>query len=115
MKPKVVYVLLCIAGTALPYSQLVPFLREHGLDVPLLFRELFANRISAFFAWDVIVSSLVLWTFLALEGRRAGVKHLWAPLVASVTVGVSLALPLFLYLREERLEHALPADSGFAH
>jgi hypothetical protein len=34
------------------------------------------------------------------EGRRARVKALWAPIVASLLVGVSLGLPLFLYLRE---------------
>jgi len=50
------------------------------------------------------VSSIVLWVFVLTEGRRAGVKHLWAPLAANLAVGVSLGLPLFLYLRETRLE-----------
>jgi hypothetical protein len=49
---------------------------------------------------DVIVSSLVLWALVAIEGRRARVPHLWAPIAASLAVGVSLGLPLFLYLRE---------------
>jgi Terpene cyclase DEP1 len=95
-----VYLALCVAGTVLPYSQLLPFLREHGLDLRLIVEQLFANRISGFFGLDVIVSSIVLWAFVAVEGRRAAVKHLWAPIAASLTVGVSLGLPLFLYLRE---------------
>lgn len=103
MKPRSLYLVLCIVGTLLPYSQLVPFLREHGLDLRLFFEQLFATPISAFFGWDVIVSSLVLWVFVAVEGRRAGIKHLWLPIVASLTVGVSLGLPLFLYMRERRL------------
>jgi hypothetical protein len=49
------YLALAVAGTLLPYSQFVPFVREHGLDVQLFFAQLFANRISAFFALDVIV------------------------------------------------------------
>jgi len=53
---------------------------------------------------DVIVSSVVLWVLLFVEGRRAGVRHLWAPIAANLAVGVSLGLPLFLYLRERRLE-----------
>jgi hypothetical protein len=32
--------------------------------------------------------------------------HLWAPIAANLAVGVSLGLPLFLYLRERRLEAA---------
>jgi hypothetical protein len=104
MKPKALYLLLCVPGTVLPYSQLVPFLREHGLDFRLFLEQLFSNRIGAFFGWDVIVSALVLWAFVAIEGRRAGVRHLWAPIAASLAVGVSLGLPLFLYLREAALE-----------
>ena len=104
MTPKNLYLVLCLAGTVIPYWQLVPFLREHGLDLHLFFDELFSTRIGAFFGLDVIVSSLVLWTLVVIEGRRAGVKYLWVPIVANLTVGVSLGLPLFLYLREERLE-----------
>jgi hypothetical protein len=61
-----------------------------------------ANRISAFFGLDVIVSSLVLWVFVLVEGRREGIRALWAPIVANLPVGVSLGLPLFLYLRAGR-------------
>ena len=105
MTPQQVYLLLCVAGIVLPYSQFVPFLREHGLDVRLFVEQLFATRISAFFALDVIVSSVVLWTFVFVEGARPDDKRLWMPIAASLLVGVSLALPLFLYLREARTEN----------
>jgi Terpene cyclase DEP1 len=102
MKPKHLYLALCVLGTVVPLSQLFPFLREHGLDWRLMIEQLFANRISAFFGLDVIVSSVVLWVFVAVDGRRSAVKHLWAPIAASLMIGVSLGLPLFLYLRERR-------------
>jgi Terpene cyclase DEP1 len=102
MSPKRLYLALCVAGTLLPYSQLLPFLREHGLDLQLFVAQLFANRVSAFFGWDVIVSSAVLWALVAIEGRRAQIKHRWAPIAANLAVGVSLGLPLFLYLRETK-------------
>lgn len=107
MKPKTIYLLLCMLGTVLPYSQLVPFVREHGLDVRLLVEQLFANRIGAFFGLDVVVSALVVFVMVWVEGRRAEMRHLWAPIVATLLVGVSLGLPLFLYLREERLQQRL--------
>ncbi len=102
MAPRHLYLALCMAGTILPYSQFIPFLREYGLAPSTFLAQLFANHISGFFAWDVIVSSVVLWLFVAVEGRRARVRHLWAPIVANLAVGVSLGLPLFLYLRETR-------------
>ena len=106
MTLKRVYLLLCVLGAALPYSQFVPWFLEHGLDLRLFFGELFANRIGGFFGMDVIVSAVVLCVFVATEGRRRGVRHLWAPVAATLAVGVSLGLPLFLYLRESRLERS---------
>ena len=102
MKPKHLYFLLCLTGTILPYLFLGPFLREHGLDLRLIVEQLFANQISSFFGMDVIVTTVCLWIFVYYEGRKLRVKHLWAPVLASLTVGVSLGLPLFLFLREAR-------------
>jgi len=93
------YLLLCIAGFLLPYSQLVPWVMQHGLDLPAFFSALFANRVSAFFGLDVIVSALVLLVLVLGEGRREKVPMLWAPVVGTLAVGVSFGLPLFLYLR----------------
>jgi hypothetical protein len=103
MTLKRLYLVLCVAGTILPYWEFVPFLREHGLDLPLFFQQLFASPVSGFFGMDVIVSSVVLWTFVFGDGRRLGMKHLWAPVAANLAVGVSLGLPLFLYMREAQL------------
>lgn len=104
MKRGNLYLLLCVAGTVLPYSQLIPFVRENGLDLRLFFEQLFSTRIGAFFGWDVIVSSVALWVFVVIDGGREGVKRLWAPVAANLAVGVSLGLPLFLYMRERRRE-----------
>jgi hypothetical protein len=104
VKPKTLYLALCVPGAILPYTQFVPFMRAHGVNLHVFFEQLFSTPVGAFFGWDVIVSSLVLWAFVFIEGRRSGVKHLWAPLAANLAVGVSLGLPLFLYLRESRLE-----------
>lgn len=108
MKTKqILYFILCVAGTILPYSQFIPFLREHGLDTSLFVRQLFANNVSGFFGLDVIVSSLVLWAFVYSEGTRLKMRHLWLYVVANLLVGVSLGLPLFLLVRQSRLDSAV--------
>ncbi len=104
MKAKTLYLCLCVLGTVLPYSQFIPFLREHGLDLQLFVAQLFENRISAFFGMDVIVSAAALWVFVRVEGRRVGIRQVWVPLCAILLVGVSLGLPLFLYMREVRID-----------
>jgi hypothetical protein len=97
------YLILCVAGTILPCSQLFPFLAEHGFDIPLMIEQLFANRISGFFGLDVIVSSIVLWVLVITEGRRLQMKRLWVYIVCNLAVGLSLGLPLFLYMRERKI------------
>jgi len=104
MKPKTMYLILCFVGVLLPYSQFVPWVLQHGLNLSLFVRELFANRIGGFFGMDVIVSAVVLMVFTRIESARLGIRHRWLVIVAVLTVGVSLGLPLFLYLREAKLE-----------
>lgn len=101
---KKLYLLGAILGTALPLSQLIPFLQTHGLDLKLFFTLLFSNSVSAFFGMDVIVSSFVLWIFAFSEGRRLGMRNLWVYVICNLVVGVSLALPLFLLFRERALD-----------
>jgi hypothetical protein len=104
MKARHFYLVCCVLGLALPYSQFVPWLLEHGFNLTLFFRELFANRVSAFFAMDVIVSAIVLIWFIQSEGKRLRVRLLWWLTVGTLIVGVSFGLPLFLFLRQVTLD-----------
>ncbi len=72
--------------------------------ISLLVRRLFANRISGFFGLDVLVSSVVLWVFVFAERWHMSLRRLWAPIAANLLVGVSLSLPLVLFMLEARLE-----------
>ena len=105
------YLVAAILGTVLPLTQLVPFLTTYGLDIPVFFHQLFQNHVSGFFAMDVIVSSLVLWLFVFSEGRRRSMSNLWLYIVCNVALGVSPALPLFLFFRERKLNAESAAQS----
>jgi hypothetical protein len=65
----------------------------------------FWPRASAhFLALDVIVSAVVMQRFIRAESSRLRIAHVWLAIPATLLVGVSLGLPLFLYLRELQLE-----------
>lgn len=104
MNIKRVYAVLCVLGLMAPYYFFLRFVAEHGLRLSLLVSRLFADPISAFFAADVIVSSLVLWVFMYREIRKRSIRLWWVCIIANLAVGVSLALPLFLLLRELQTE-----------
>lgn len=107
MARQYLYLALCVLGTALPYSHFVPYLMLHGFNIQEMIGVMFYLPLSGFAWWDVIISAVVLLIFVFAEGRKLGMKHLWAPVVA-LGVGVSLSLPLFLYMRER---HLVRADS----
>src|SRR5688572_23276473 len=109
MRLRHAYLLLSFAGIVLPYWAFIPWFMEHGLDLPLFFQELFSTRIGAFFGLDVMVSALVLFLFVFVEGRRLTIARLWLPLLGTLLVGVSLGFPLFLYLRQRKLDAAVAA------
>jgi len=101
---KKLYALLCVVGLALPYYFFVPFVLSNGLDIRLLISQLFANQASAFFATDVVVSSVVLWVFIYQETHKRRIRLWWVSIVALLAVGVSLGFPLFLLLRQIEIE-----------
>ncbi|MCZ6502763.1 MAG: DUF2834 domain-containing protein [Gammaproteobacteria bacterium] len=105
------YIVFCVLGVALPYWQFLPWLIDHGIDPVLLFQEAAQLRIGAFAWLDVIVSAIVLLQFIFYEGRQLKIQRLWMPTVGTLTVGVSLGLPLFLLLREIHIEKQA-ANSG---
>jgi hypothetical protein len=107
MNPKATYLVFCMLGLVLPYWQFIPWLFAHGMDFPLFVRQLFANPIGGFFGMDVLVSAIVLISFIRVERKRLRIPVLWLPIGATLLVGVSLGLPLFLYLRQRALDRAV--------
>jgi Protein of unknown function DUF2834 len=105
MKLRYLYLIFAVLGLILPYSQFIPWIAEHhSLNISTFLSDLFANRISAFFAMDVVVSAVVLISFIQTEGKRLQMRLLWLPTLGTLLVGVSFGLPLFLYLRQLQMK-----------
>lgn len=100
MRIKYLYLVLAILGALLPLAQFVPWVLVYGFNISLFFGELFANNISAFFGLDVIISAIVLIVFILVDSKRLAVSHAWLSIVATLCIGVSCGLPLYLYMRE---------------
>ena len=104
MSRKLVYLILAVIGFILPYYFLISFLMTHGLAARLFLNQLFGTPISIFFAVDLLISCLVFMIFLKREAERHAMKYQWVYWISLLTVGLSFALPLFLWAREGRLE-----------
>lgn len=99
MQVRFIYLIAAIIGTILPWWFFAGFIAEHGLDVPLFVNQLFANDPASGFTADILISVAVfaIWSFL--DARTHGVRRWWVVIPACLLVGLSLALPLYLYLR----------------
>jgi hypothetical protein len=107
---EIVFLALAILGTILPLATFLPWLAIYGLDVTQFLTDLFANRVSAFFAWDVIISAIVVLTTLLTEREDLSRGNRTAVVLGTLLVGVSLGLPLLLFFRERarRRRSAIP-------
>ena len=104
MTKKNIFLILAIIGFIAPYYFFLQVPPESVFDVPTLIQPLFANNFMKGVAMDLTVSVMALWTFVFVEGNRLQMKNLWVYPLSTLLVGLSFALPLFLYFRERRLE-----------
>lgn len=86
---KRIYAALAVPGFLLPLSQLL----RPGFDLAPLWRA----PIASMFSLDLIVSCIAFWAFVYATNR---VKHRWIYVAMTLLVGLSFALPMFLWARE---------------
>ncbi len=98
---KTLYLLLAISGSILPWFWLLQ--DPAALLSPTLFiHQTFANNIATAWASDLLISASALFCYAAIELKRLGSSRRWVLLYIGLTfgIGLSCALPLFLYRRE---------------
>jgi hypothetical protein len=98
---KTFYLIAAVIGTIIPWIFFASFFAAEGINVPLFISSLFENGAAGGFSADVLISIVVFWVWSFADAQRNGIRRWWWVLPASFLVGLSLALPLYLYLRED--------------
>jgi len=98
---KWLYLALALLGTVIPWLFFANFISTEGFDIPLFARSLFVNGAAGGFSADVLIALLTFWIWSFYDARKHNVKHWWAVVPAGFCVGLSLALPLYLFFRED--------------
>lgn len=102
-------------GTIIPWLFFGSFFAMHGLNVWLFLQSLFANGAAGGFSADVLITIFIFWVWSWQDANRNNVARWWLVLPASFLVGLSLALPLYLYLRERGLSHPIRPKPPIPH
>lgn len=94
-----VWLVAAVIGTFVPWFYFGRFFASEGFNLSLFIEQLFATDPASGFVADVLISIGVFWVWSFVDSRRNDVSQWWLVIPAGVAVGLSLALPLYLYLR----------------
>jgi len=94
-----IYLTLAILGAIVPWIFFARFFSTAGPAADFV-GALFVNGAAGGFSADLLITSLVFWIFLFPAARRAGVSRPWVFVLINLAIGLSCALPLFLWRRE---------------
>lgn len=98
---------LSLAGFLYANTMIAVFFVEHGgVDLAAYFGHWFASLPAAQLAGDIAIAFVAFALWAVWEGRRLGMRSWWMPIPASLFIGLCFALPLFLFLRDRRLNRA---------
>lgn len=103
---KYVYLAAALLGAVVPYVFFTRFFASGDATLGTFTGQLFATAPAGGFTSDLLITSCVFWVWSYDEARRRGMRGWWGYVVANLAVGLSFALPLFLYVRERREEEA---------
>ncbi len=91
---KNLYLALAILGAIVPYFFFLQYFAEVGFDAMALVAAAFSNNSAAGFSADLFFSSFVFWLYMFK--REVGPTP-WLFIVLNLTIGLSCALPAYLY------------------
>jgi hypothetical protein len=95
------YLLAFLVGTFVPLYFVYGFIQESGgVNLPLFIAQLFENKASSTFSADLLICSFIFWVFMAYDKRSKNLPGIFYFIVLNLTIGLSSALPLYLYFRE---------------
>ena len=91
-----IYIILCILGIALPYYNLINYLKINNWSMDGFFSLLYENYAVSMISMDLSVAASSFLIFLIYNFRKKPIKII-RYLIPMFLVGFSLALPLYLY------------------
>ena len=103
---KWLYLALAISGAVLPWLANVDFIREYGssFDLGMFVRLANANPAASSLSRDLAIGATAVVIWIVQESKRLQMRGLPWVLLSCITVAFAFGAPLFLYLRERRLE-----------
>ena len=109
------YLALAVVGAILPWQANLEFMQAAatpGFDLPGFIHDANLTAASRSLSRDLLIAASAFTLWIGIEGRRLQVRGWWMTLIVCVTVSFACGGPLFLHLRERRLQELDAADDA---
>lgn len=109
------YLALAVLGAILPWQANLEFMQAAatpGFDLPGFIHDANLTAASRSLSRDLLIAASAFTLWIGVEGRRLQVRGWWMTLIICVTVSFACGGPLFLHLRERRLQELDGADDA---
>ncbi|MDZ7684919.1 MAG: DUF2834 domain-containing protein [Gammaproteobacteria bacterium] len=87
---------MAIMGAIVPYVFFIDFFITEGFGLVPFIAAVFTNGAAGGATADLLISSVVFWGWLV----HVGARRIWVFVLLNVLIGLSCALPAYLYSRE---------------
>lgn len=94
---KNVFLVLAIIGAIVPYVFFLQHFAAHGMALPDFVAGIFATPAASGFTADLLITSLAFWIYM-FGARRDGGPNPLPFIVVNLLIGLSCALPAYLYV-----------------
>tara|TARA_B100000700_G_scaffold324235_1_gene429867 strand:- start:2045 stop:2395 length:351 start_codon:yes stop_codon:yes gene_type:complete len=103
---KWIYLFLAILGAILPTLANIEFARIYGpsFDINLFIDLANNNPASQSLSRDLFIGSSAVFVWIISESNRLKMKNLWIVILTTFIIAFAFSAPLFLFLRELRIE-----------
>lgn len=100
---KIVYLILAILGLVVPWYYNLQFFGNAGLID--FVNESSANLAAKSVSFDLFIATVTGSVWMYVESRRVNISFVWLYILFGFLVSFSSAFPLFLFIREKKLEN----------
>ena len=102
-----IYLVLAILGAVLPWQANLEFMQANGgnsFDLQRFIADANINPAARSLSRDLLIGASAITIWIVVEAKRLQVKRWWLALLACFSISFACGAPLFLFLREGRLQ-----------
>ncbi|MCY7368276.1 MAG: DUF2834 domain-containing protein [Chamaesiphon sp.] len=103
-----IYALIALLALPATWINNIAFMQQPNNSFMDFINAAYVNAAAASLSNDLLFIAIAASIFMAIEGKRVGVRYVWLYLVFSGIVAISVTFPLFLLARHIKLTNIQP-------